>query len=129
MDFIGGFPTMEGMAMVMVVMDRFSKYAIFIAVPESCSVELAAKLFFTNVVKIFGLPKDIVSDRDPRFIGRFWTALFNMMRSNLKFSTGYHPQTDGQTERVNALLEDYLRHYALTSQKNWLKLLEVAQFT
>jgi hypothetical protein len=128
MDFVGGFPTVEGMSAVMVVVDRFSKYAVFIAVPATCSAELAANLFFANLVQIFGLLEDIVSDRDPRFTGRFWTALFNMMGSDLKFSTGYHPQTDGQTERVNALLEDYLRHYASTSQKNWLELLEVAQF-
>ena len=128
MDFVGGFPTVEGMSAVMVVMDRFSKYAVFIVVPVTCLVELAAKLFFANMVKIFGLPKNIVSDRDLRFIGQFWTALFNMMGSDLKFSTGYHPQTDGQTERVDALLEDYLRHYASTTQKNWLELLEVVQF-
>jgi hypothetical protein len=53
-------------------------------------------LFFANVVKIFELPEDIVSDRDPRFTGQFWIALFNMMGSNLKFSMGHHPQTDGQ---------------------------------
>jgi hypothetical protein len=67
-----------------------------------------------------------VSDRNPRSTGQFWTALFNLMGSDLKFSTSYHPQTDGQTEKVNILLEDYLRHYASTSQKNWLELLEVA---
>jgi len=67
-----------------------------------------------------------VCDRDPKFTGRFWIALFNTMGSELKFSTAYHPQTDGQTERVNALLEDYLRHYVSASQKNWLELLDVA---
>jgi hypothetical protein len=115
MDFIIGFPTVEGMAVIMVVMDRFSKYAVFIAVSRSCPTELAAKLFFANVVKIFGLLKDIVNDRDPRFTRRFWTALFNMIGFDLKFSIGYHPQTDGWIKKVNALLEDYLRHYASTS--------------
>jgi hypothetical protein len=57
----------EGMSAVMVVVDRFSKYAVFIAIPATCSAELATKLFFANVVKIFGLSEDIVSDRDPRF--------------------------------------------------------------
>jgi hypothetical protein len=128
MDFIGGFPKVDGMEAVMVVVDRLSKYAVFMAVSSTCSAELAAKMLFANVVKIFGLPEDVVCDRDPRFTGRFWTALFNTMGSELKFSTGYHPQTDGQTERVNALLEDYLRHYVSTSQKNWLDLLDVAQF-
>jgi hypothetical protein len=59
MDFIDGFPTMKGMAVVMVVLDRFSKYAIFITVPESCSAKLAVKLFFANVVKIFGYWKTL----------------------------------------------------------------------
>ncbi|KAK4381873.1 Transposon Ty3-G Gag-Pol polyprotein [Sesamum angolense] len=61
--------------------------------------------------------------------GRFWTALFNMMGTELKFSTANHPQTDGQTERVNALVEDYLRHYVSASQRNWVDLLDVAQFS
>ena len=60
---------MEGMTTVMVVMDRFSKYTVFVAIPGSYSAELATKLFFANVVKIFGLPEDIMSDRDPRFTG------------------------------------------------------------
>jgi hypothetical protein len=97
-------------------------------VPCTCSADLVARKFFANVVKIFGLPEDIVSDRDPKFTGWFWTTLFNMMGFDLKFSTGYHPQTDGQTERVNAFLEDSLRHYASTSQKNWIELSDVAQF-
>jgi hypothetical protein len=91
MDFLDGFLTVEGMMVVMVIVDRFSKYAAFIAIPGSCSTKLATKLFFANVVKICGLPEDIVSDRDPRFTRRFWTALFNMMQFDLKFHTGYHP--------------------------------------
>jgi hypothetical protein len=61
------------------------------------------------------MPEDTVFDHDPRFTGRFWTALFNIIGSEVKFSTDYHPQTDGKMERVNALLEDYLRHYVSTS--------------
>jgi hypothetical protein len=89
MDFLGGFPKVEGMEVIMVVVGRFSKYVVFIAVPNACSADLAARMFFTNVVKIFGLLEDIVSDCDPRFTGRFWLTLFNMMGSDLKFSTGY----------------------------------------
>ncbi|KAL6312677.1 hypothetical protein AAG906_039747 [Vitis piasezkii] len=78
---------------------------------------------------IIGLPKSedngsiifIISDRDPRFTGKFWTELH--------FSTSFHPQTDGQTERVNALLELYLRHFVSANQKDWAKLLDVAQFS
>ncbi|GLT72474.1 hypothetical protein SLA2020_444050 [Shorea laevis] len=102
---------------VMVIVDRLSKYIVFIA------VDMAAKLFFTHAVKIFELLEDIISDRDPKFTGRFWTALINMMGFELKFFTSYDPQTDGKTKRVNTLLEDYFRHYASTSHKNWLELL------
>ncbi|KAG6506505.1 hypothetical protein ZIOFF_031829 [Zingiber officinale] len=128
MDFISGFPKVDGMSSIMVVVDRFSKYAIFIAAPSACPSDVAAELFYRHVVKFFGLPNDIVSDRDTRFTGRFWTALFNMMGTDLKFSTANHPQTDGQTERINHVLEEYLRHYVTASQKNWLGLLDSAQF-
>jgi hypothetical protein len=93
----------EGMEAVMVVVDRLSMYDVFIVVPSTCSTDLVARMFFANVVKVFGLLEDVVCDRDPRFIGLFWIALINMMGSELKFSTDYHPQTDGQNERVNAL--------------------------
>ncbi|KAL0307163.1 UNVERIFIED_CONTAM: Transposon Ty3-I Gag-Pol polyprotein [Sesamum radiatum] len=129
MDFVLGFPNVNGIASVLVVVDRFSKYGIFIDAPHACPAETAAELFFKNVTKYFGVPKDIVSDRDARFTGRFWTTLFNMMGTELKFSTANHPQTDGQTERVNVLVEDYLRHYVSASQQNWVDLLDVAQFS
>ncbi|WMV33116.1 hypothetical protein MTR67_026501 [Solanum verrucosum] len=124
MDFIFAFPKVDGMASIMVVVDRFSKYSIFIAAPNLCSSEIAAKLFYKYVVKYFGVPADIVSGRDTRFTGKFWTALFNKMGTKLKFSTANHPQTDGQTERINHLLEEYLRHYVTTSQRNWVALLD-----
>ena len=129
MDFINGLPKVKEFTSIMVIVDRFSKYGTFIPAPKGCSAGVAADLFFKNVVKLWGLPLDIVSDRDTRFTGRFWTALFEMMGSQLKFSTANHPQTDGQTERVNALLEEYLRHYVTANQQNWVDLLDVAQFS
>ncbi|KAL0368101.1 UNVERIFIED_CONTAM: Transposon Ty3-G Gag-Pol polyprotein [Sesamum calycinum] len=128
MDFISGFTKVNGIASILVVVDRFSKYGIFIVAPYACPAETAAELFFKNVAKIFGVPQDIVSDRDARFTRRFWTTLFSIMGTELKFSTANHPQTDGQTERVNALVEDYLRHYVSASEQNWVDLLDVAQF-
>ena len=95
MDFITRFPKVRDFKSVFVVVDRFSKYAVFIPAPDACPAEEAAKLFFSNVVKHFGLPKDIVSDRDARFTGRFWVELFRLLGSELKFSTANHPQTDG----------------------------------
>ena len=96
--------------------------------PSTCTAEVATDLFYKNVVKYFRLPEDIVSDQDSRFTGQFWTVLFGLMGSELKFSTANHPQTDGQTERINAVLKDYLRHYVTVSQKNWLDLLDSEQF-
>lgn len=71
------------------------------------------------------MPKSIVSDRDSRFTGTFWSELFNLLGSHLNFSSSYHPQTDGQTERLNSLLEEYLRHFVNANQKNWAQLLDV----
>ncbi|CAO2840812.1 unnamed protein product [Amaranthus hypochondriacus] len=71
-----------------------------------------------HVVKYWGLPISIISDRDSRFIGRFWQELFRLMGTELKMSTTMHPQTDGQTERVNNILEVYLRHYVAANQKD-----------
>jgi len=116
MDFIVGFPKVDVMNTIMVVVDRFTKYAVFIAAPTVCTTEVATELFYCNVVKYFGVPLDIVSDRNVRFTGRFWIAMFNMIGTRLKFSTANHPQTDGQTERINAFLEKYLRHYVTAMQ-------------
>ncbi|KAL6186693.1 hypothetical protein ACLB2K_042812 [Fragaria x ananassa] len=93
------------------------------------TAEETTRLFLRNVVKLWGVPKNIVSDRDPRFTGRFWTELFKILGSDLNFSTSFHPKSDGQTERVNALLELYMWHYVSANQKDWAKLLDVAQFS
>ena len=126
MDFINGFSKVEGFGSVLVVVDRFSKYVVFIPALSECPAEEAARIFFSNVMKHFGMPKDIVSDRDTRFTSRFWVELFKIWGTECKFSTANHPQTNGQMERVNQILEEYLRHYGTTSQKNLLELLEPA---
>lgn len=113
----------------MVVVDGFNKYATFIPVPDKFNVEDTARLFFRFIVKYWGIPRSIVSDRDIRFTGKFWTELFRLLGTELNFSTSFHPQTDGQTERVNALLEMYLRYFVSANQKNWVQLLDVAQFS
>jgi len=102
---------------------------VFIVEPSTYTTEVAADLSYRNVVKYFGLLEDIVSDRDSCFTGQFWTVLFGLLGSQLKFSIANHPQTNGQTERINAALEDYLRHYVTISQKNWMDLLDSTQFT
>ena len=79
--------------------------------------------------EVLGLPKFIMSDRDSRFTWKFWMELFKLMGTELHFSTRFHPQTDGQMERVNALLELYLRNFVSANQTDWAKLLDVAQFS
>lgn len=129
MDFISALPKSEGCGSIIVIVDKLSKYGTFIPVPRDCTADEAARLFFKHVVKYWGLPRSIISDRDSWFTEKFWQELFKMMGSDLHFSTSFHPQTDGQTERVNALLELYLRHFVSANKKNWVKLLDVAQFS
>ncbi|KAH9753009.1 Endonuclease [Citrus sinensis] len=129
MDFITSLPKSEGCGSIMVVVDRYNKYATFIAVPIDCKADEASRLFVKHIMKLWGVPKNIVSDRDPWFTGRFWTELFKMLGTDLKFSTSFHSQTDGQTERINGLLEMYLRHYVSAHQRDWAKLIDIAQFS
>ena len=79
-----------------IVIDRFSKYAMFIVAPNTCIIEVAANLFYRNVVKYFSLPEYIMSDRDFCFTSSFWIVLFRLLGTQLKFSTVNHSQTDGQ---------------------------------
>ena len=129
MDFITCLPNSEGFGTIMVVVDRFSKYATFTATTANCKAKEAARAFLRDVVKYWGIPRHIISDRDPRFTGSFWRELFSLLGSELHFSTSFHPQTDGQTERTNALLECYLRHYVSANQRDWARLLDTAQFS
>ena len=118
MDFIIELPKSENNGSIIVVVDRFSKYATFIAAPTDCTAEETARLFLKHVVKYWGLLKYIISDRDPRFTEKFWTEFFKLMGSELHFSTSFHPQIDGQIERVNTLLELYLKHFMSANQKD-----------
>ncbi|KAL0554684.1 hypothetical protein IC582_008611 [Cucumis melo] len=128
MNFITYLPKVGDFEAILVIIDRFSKYATFIPTTRQCSAEMTAQLFFKHVVKLWGVSTSIVSDRDGRFIGSFWTELFSFLRTSLNISSSYHPQTDGQTERFNCMLEEYLHHFVNARQKNWVKLLDVAQF-
>ena len=103
---------------IFVIVDRFSKYSVFIPAPSACPAEDVTRLFFSHVVKHFGLPRDIVSDRDAQFTNCFWVELFKLLGSKLKFSIANHPQTYGQIERINALPDEYLKHCVMATQKN-----------
>jgi len=129
MDFLGGLPKAKsGNDYLFVVVDRFSKMVILIPCKKTITGAGAAKLFFENVWKHFGLPSSIISDRDSRFLGHFWDSLWGMMDTRLKKSTTFHPQTDGQTEVVNRTMVHMLRGYNAKHPKTWDDSLPYLQF-
>jgi len=109
MDFVEGLPKSQGFSVILVVVDRLTKFAHFMALKHPYIAATVAQTFIDNVVKLHGLPQSIVTYQDTIFMSSFWRELFKLYRVNLKLSTAYHPQTDGQTERVNQCLEMFLR--------------------
>ena len=108
-DFITKLPLAQGYNAVLVVCDCFSKMAHFIAITEKTSVEGLTRLFRDHVWKLYGLPESITLDRGVQFAVGIMKKLNNLLGIQMKLSTAYHPQTDGQTERINQELEQYLR--------------------
>ena len=128
MDFIEGLPKSQGSSVIMVVVDRLTKFAHFVPVKHPYTASAIVQLFLDNIVKLHGLPQSIVSDWDTIFVSAFWRELFKLYKVNLLMSTTYHPQTDGQTERVNQCLEMFLRcavQDAPATWKAWLSLAEL----
>ena len=99
MDFAEGLPKSQGYSVIMVVVDRLTKYAHFVPVKHPYTASSIAQLFMDHIVKFHGLPHSIVSDRDTIFVSTFWKELFKLYRVKLAMSTAYHPQSDGQRER------------------------------
>ena len=129
MDFVLGLPrTLRKHDSIFVVVDRFSKMAYFIPCSKTLDASKIAKLYFDKIVKLYGLPKTIVSDRDVRVMSYFWKTLWHLVSTKLKFSAAYHPQTDGQTEVVNWSLENLLRCLVGDHARTWDSILPIAQF-
>ena len=125
-----GLPrTQKGHDSIWVIVDRLTKSAHFIPVRTNYGGEKLAKLYVENIVKLPGVPSRIVSDRGTQFTFRFWRSLHKAMGTKLDFSSAYHPQTDGQTERVNQIMEDMLRACVLTYGKDWEQSLPYAEFS
>lgn len=128
MDFIEGLPLSDGMNVILVVVDRLTKYAHFIPLRHPYTAASVSKLFLDQVVKLHGVPETIVSDRDPIFTSNFWRALIQAVGPKLNYSTANHPSTDGQTERVNQCLEQYLRCAVHACPSKWRQWLPMAEF-
>lgn len=128
MDFIDGLPTSGTANCLMVVVDKFSKYAHFVPLHHPYSASKVAQLFLDSIFRLHGMPSYIISDRDPVFTSIFWKELFRLAKVQLCLSSAYHPQSDGQTKRVNQCLETYLRCFIHSCPCQWLKWVSLAKF-
>ena len=129
MDFVTGLPlTRKRHDAIWVVVDRLSKSAHFLPIRMDYRVSRLSEIFLQEIVRLHGTPTSIVSDRDPRFTSRFWKSLQNAWGTRLKFSTAFHPQTDGQSERTIQTLEDMLRACTLEWTGNWDEYLCLVEF-
>ena len=128
MDFIIKLPVSKGHDLILVVCDRFLKISHFVATTEKTIAEELAKLFRNNVWKLYGLPESVISDRGPQFAVGMIKKLNKMLGIETKLSMAYHPETDGQTERTNQELEQYLRMYVNHRQNNWAEWLAMMEF-
>jgi len=127
-DFVVELPLSSRHDAVMTVVDSVLKRAHFIPTHMTVTAEGAARLFLHQVWKLHGLPKCVVSDRGPQFVARFTRELYQLLEIKLASSTAWHPQTDGQTERVNQELDQYLWLFVNERQNDWYDLLPMAEF-
>jgi hypothetical protein len=133
MDFITKLPLSEDPATevfydsILVIVDRFTKYSLYLPYREATDTETLAYIFYRHVVADHGIPNEIISDRGLTFAAKFWQSLISHLRLNYKLSTAFRPQTDGQTERINQVVEQYLRYYINYQQDNWVEKLPAAQ--
>jgi hypothetical protein len=129
MDFIVKLPISEGYDSILTITDHdCSKVAIFILCNETIDADGVADLYLRNVFVQYGLPSKVICNRDPRFISRFMQTLCKRMGIKVNASTAYHPRTDGQSERSNQWLEQWLRPWTNFAQNNWCKYLPFAEF-
>ena len=128
MDFITGLPKSEGKSVIMVVVDRLTKYAHFCVVYHPFKARTITNSFMETTQILHGTPNIIVSDRDPIFTGNFWIELFSCLGTLLAHSSSYHPQYDGKTYFLNKCLEVYLRCLVVDKQTQWVKWLPLVEW-
>jgi hypothetical protein len=128
MDFVVGLPLSEGYNVILVVVDRFIKYAHFVPLHHPYYAPLVARVSVDSIIKLHGMPHSITSDRDCIFTSKFWKLIFEALGTKLNYTTAYHTQIDGQSERVNQWLEMFLRCMAHDNPKKWCRWLPLAEF-
>jgi len=128
MDFIEKLPESNGYNSILVVVDRLTKQGIFIPCTVNITSPELAILFVQHVFSKHGVPSHVTSDRGPEFVSLFFRSLGKALNMELHFTSGYHPEGDGQTERLNQTLEQYLRVYCNFQQDDWSELLPLAEF-
>uniref|UniRef100_A0A670I7Y0 Gypsy retrotransposon integrase-like protein 1 n=1 Tax=Podarcis muralis TaxID=64176 RepID=A0A670I7Y0_PODMU len=128
LDFVTDLPSSRGKTAVLVVVDLFTKMAHFIPCAKVATTEQTAKLFIDHVFRVHGLPRSILSDRGRQFISNFWQKLLGILNVKINLASARHPQTNGQAERVNAIMQQYLRCYANQQPSTWVDYLPLAEF-
>ena len=128
MDFIEKLPSSSGFDTILVIVDRLSKQGIFISTHDTITSAELARLFVTHVFSKHGVPSHVTSDRGSEFVSHFFCSLGTALDMRLHFTSGYHPEANGQAERTNQTLEQYLRIYCNYQQDNWSELLPLAEF-
>src|SRR5260370_5199727 len=128
MDFIKHLPLSDGFSAILVVVDRLTKQSLFIPTHDTINSPQLAQLFLTHVFSKHRVPSHITSDWGTEFISHFFHSLSKLLQMELHFTLGYHPEGDGQMERINQVLEQYLRVYTNYQQDNWATLLPLAEF-
>jgi hypothetical protein len=119
MEFITGLPEVEGSNALWVIVDRLTKMAHFVACKDTMGPKDLAEGFIAHIVRTHGLPNNIISDRGSLFTSKFWKQIMEAMGTTRNLSTAFYPETDGQMERTNATLEQYLQAYCNYQQDNW----------
>ncbi|KAL0162334.1 hypothetical protein M9458_041730, partial [Cirrhinus mrigala] len=127
-DFATDLPASDGFTTILVVVDRFSKACKLIPLPGLPTAMNTAQLLFSQIFRHFGIPEDIVSDRGPQFTSRVWKEFFRLLGVSISLSSGYHPQTNGQTERKIQEIGRYLRSYCHSHQESWNQYLPWAEY-
>jgi transposase InsO family protein len=127
MDFVEGLPQSGLANCILVVVDKFTKYVHFLSLKHPYTASSVAKLYLDQIYRLHGLPLSIVSDRDRVFTSKFWQELFSLAQVKLSMSTIYHPESDGQSERVNQCMETFLRCFTSACPKKWLQWLPLAE--